>query len=300
MKHFRLPALILAVLVLPLSALAEDCLILPVMTGIIEDGAFAGDTGIDTLIVPTSLCSVGSGAFAGCAGLDIAEFSESEAVIGTDAFAGCGSALLIRAAYGTPAHRYAQENGIDYQAGTAYRALLIGNWDYPGTGSDLEGPRYDVEDMSAALSGLPGTPWSCTTRMNLKARAIPSAITSAFSGATDADVSLVYYSGHGSVSTGGSCLVGTDLSPCYASDLRAALDRIPGRKILIIDACDSGGLIPGEVVTADGAEGAGQEAEASAAAADFVSGMLSPFRRQSRDGTLAGSLYFVMAAAAAD
>ena len=295
MKRIVCAVCLLAVLLLPAAAPGE-VFFLPSETSVIEAEAFAGDASIDAFIAPENLLMIGDRAFSGCAGLDIAEIP-ALTELGKDVFAGCGVSLLVRTSYGSPAHLYARDNGLDYQADTQYRALLIGNWNYPGYANDLIGPRYDVQNMTEGLSGLPGTPWTCTTRMNLGADAIPAAITSCFSGATDADVSLVYYSGHGGMTSRGSCLVGTDNYACYASDLRRALDQIPGRKIVIIDACNSGGLITGEVVTADSAEdGAGEDYTP----ADFVGGFLSTFRRQSRSGSLAGSLYFVMAACAAD
>lgn len=285
-------------LALPIAGPA-DSLTLPDGLTAIEDGAFAGDTSLDTLIAPAGLASVGAGAFSGCSSLDIVELPGDSTAIGADAFSGCGSALLIRAPYGSPAHLYARQNSIDYQAGTRYRALLIAN-SYPGTDSELIGPPYDAANMRACLTGLPGVDWEVTTRTNLTADGITSAIAAAFSGATDADVSMVYYSGHGSYLSGwGACLVGTDYYGCFASDLREVLDGIPGRKIIIVDACYSGGLISGfasdDVTTADAAE---EEAQAGVNPGAFVSGLISPFamrRRGASDGS-----YYIMAACAAD
>ena len=287
-RFLRLLSLLTAVLCCA-SAAAEGVLLLPEGTEEIAAEAFADNGAIDTLIAPAGLLSVGDRAFRGCFGLNIAELPGTATAIGADAFDDCGAALLIRAPYGSPAHAYALARGLDYQAGTRYRALLIANA-YPGSEilKPLNGPPFDAENMAACLAGLAGTPWETQTVTELTAAQIPQAIVARFADAGDADVSLVYYSGHGDFDGTASSLTGTDGAGCYAADLRRVMDAIPGRKVIIIDACYSGGLLIDHdgVETADAAEGT---------AADFLRGMLAPFARRSR-AALTGGSCFVMAA----
>ena len=279
-------------------ASAEDAY-MPLLTEEIGEEAFAGDTSVGMVLIPEGTLTVGRRAFAGCSELDVA-FIEGGTEIGEDAFAGCDLSFQIRTYYGSPAHRYAVENGLDYQADTRYRALLVGNGNYPGTKYDLLGPGFDIVNMENGLTDrMYGTYWEVTVRRDLTADGIIDAIGTCFAGATDADVSLFYYSGHGFGGDGDpSSLAGVDYSGCDATNLRRAFDRVPGRKVIIIDACYSGGLLIDSVTTADAAEGE-VRAPAADAASSFVSGLISPFARRSRDA-LTGSEYFVMAACSAE
>ena len=131
---------------------------------------------------------------------------------------------------------------------TRYRALLIGNEDYAdGT---LPGCINDATAMNRMLSGLSNS-FSCTQRNSQTAAQIKSAISTAFSGATNNDVSLFYYSGHGMGSDSSSilgALVGINYSNNYndyltTSALASELSKVPGRVIVILDSCHSGAAI---------------------------------------------------------
>ena len=165
-----------------------------------------------------------------------------------------------------------------------YRALLVGNI-YSGNESmKLDGCDTDVAAMRTMLGSMTGTPYAVSSRIDLTASQIKSAIASAFSGATSKDVSLFYYSGHGS--SDGS-LVGTDSYAVSVSDLRTALDAIPGTKIIIIDACYSGNMI-------------GKSAGA-ASPSSFTSAFISGFSSFTRgDGDLATNGSIVMTACSKD
>ena len=153
-----------------------------------------------------------------------------------------------------------------------YRALLIGNCDYPGTGSDLPDHEWNVQAMRSLLGSTLTTQYQVTSRLNCSASAILNAIPTAFSGATNNDVSLFYYGGHGLIitsdgtSTGvpdyyhartGS-LCGVDDNYVTPAELRDALNNIPGKIIVILDCCHSGAVIAtkdsGEPVYADPAQ----------------------------------------------
>lgn len=132
----------------------------------------------------------------------------------------------------------------------AYRALLIGNT-YAGESNELLGCDNDVKGMRSMLSQMKSTPYSVTTKTNVRAEEILSAISTTFADANYNDVSLFYYSGHGanSVETDGTptsyhaALVGTFQTYVSISRLKTELDKIPGKKIIIIDACHSGQFI---------------------------------------------------------
>lgn len=120
-----------------------------------------------------------------------------------------------------------------------YRALLVGNT-YPGSDNELTGCDTDVAAMKTVLDSMPGTPYNVTAMLNLNSSDIKSNIKAAFADACICDVSLFYFSGHGTTS---GALVGTGNSILSVSELRSLLDTIPGTKIIIIDACYSGHMI---------------------------------------------------------
>ena len=73
-----------------------------------------------------------------------------------------------------------------------------------------------------------------------------SAIASAFAGADSNDISLFYYSGHGAYSSSSSylgALCGTYDTYLTVNELRTELDKIPGKKIVLLDSCHSGNHI---------------------------------------------------------
>lgn len=169
--------------------------------------------------------------------------------------------------------------------GPTYRALLIGNT----YGGDLPGCDRDAESMASLLGTMTATPYKVTTKLDVTASTIKSSIASAFSGAQSTDVSLFYYSGHG-VSTSGS-LVGTNSTYLSFSELRKALDKIPGDKIVILDSCYSGNAInksEGEVTEAD------MEAYVNAAMEAFSNDAVE------KSGELASGRYYVMTACRKD
>lgn len=170
--------------------------------------------------------------------------------------------------------------------GPTYRALLIGNT-YDG---DLPGCDRDANSMASLLGTMTATPYKVTKKLNVSASTIKSSISSAFSGAKSTDVSLFYYSGHGVQSSGS--LVGDDYITLSFSELRSALDRVPGDKIVILDSCFSGNAInkgdENEVTEAD------MEAYANAAMEAFSNDAVE------KSGELASGRYYVMTACRKD
>ncbi|MBE5811660.1 MAG: PKD domain-containing protein [Clostridiales bacterium] len=125
------------------------------------------------------------------------------------------------------------------QAQPVYRALLVGNT-YPGEYNALPGPDNDLKAMNIMLKSMTGTPYIITPANNLTASGIQSAIATTFYGAEPGDISLFYYSGHG---TEAGALVGIKNTFLSVYGLRSALEKIPGTKIVLLDCCYSGAAI---------------------------------------------------------
>ncbi|MDD6920116.1 MAG: caspase family protein [Eubacteriales bacterium] len=136
------------------------------------------------------------------------------------------------------------------------RALLIGNNDYVGTKMDLVGPPNDLKMMEAVFKGnrVFGEKTDVSIHQNVLKKDLLKSIHSTFAGATDDDVSYFYYSGHGNNVNNISYLCTVDdktladgsFDPTAwvsVDELRAELDKIPGKKVIILDCCNSGGFI---------------------------------------------------------
>lgn len=163
-----------------------------------------------------------------------------------------------------------------------YRALLIGNTYPDDYYNELAGPDNDVRAMKTMLSSMTGTDYSISARYNLTASGMTSAIASTFAGAEAGDVSLFYYSGHG---TSSGALVGDDLSLLTVYNLRSALQKVAGTKIVILDSCYSGANI-------------GKSTDSTAA---FNSAVISAFSAAARSSTnLADEGYIVLTACSKD
>ena len=235
MKRSRALAAGLLAFLLAGNAWAET-LSLPSGLGEVADEGFSGCKTVSEVIVPEGTVRLGERAFADCGKLGYAFVPESVTEIGADCFSGCGEALLMECAPGSAAHEYALANGLDYDAETACRALIVGQ-SYTGTDLALAGPANDARAVRFMLMNQADRPFATSQKSNLTAKEILDAAGSAYAAATDADISLFYYSGHGN--TRGE-LIGTDEETVSPSALRSALDGVPGRKIVIIDACYSG------------------------------------------------------------
>lgn len=264
---------------------------LPENLQIIEDSAFEGCEAADEVILNDALTDIGDSAFASCTSLYDITVPQSVTAIGDDLFSDVDNPLLITTTSGSAAMSYALANQLDFDAGTTCRALLIGNYTYSTGYGTLYGPPYDIQAIATTLSESGLRSFSSTNMTNLTADEILSAVSSTFSSATSADISLFYYAGHGyssSDSEKNGALVGADgTSYVYATDLRTALDAVPGRKIVIIDACYSGALISRSLK--------------SSVTQDPAVSFLNTFMQGSgllRRSNLAADQYFVMTASA--
>jgi Caspase domain len=123
-------------------------------------------------------------------------------------------------------------------------ALVVGNATYAIANISLTNPRNDAEDVSAALKSLG---FEVITAVNATRRDMDLALQRFARLATDADAALFFYAGHAMQFQGRNFLMPTDaeledeISVRYQTvgleDVRAALDRANGVKIMILDAC---------------------------------------------------------------
>lgn len=151
---------------------------------------------------------------------------------------------------------YNAKNGIQYMGPATtlkampaqYRALIIGQsyptWSsgqLPGCLNDAQG----MKDMLDTMTSPKYRPFDVKLRTNLTSDEILTEIKTSFQRAKANDVSVFYYSGHGTGPDG--WLVGADAEYNYdyvtVDQLRQALDKIPGKKICIFDSCYSGQFI---------------------------------------------------------
>ncbi|MDO5344179.1 MAG: caspase family protein [Lachnospiraceae bacterium] len=117
------------------------------------------------------------------------------------------------------------------------RAVVIGQTNYYPYASNLTACKYDAQAMASMLKKTGYS--SVSTYYDAKASTMQSAI-SKFSSADSNDVSLFYYSGHGS-SNGSLCSV--DGYTISTSTLAGWLKKVPGTVIVILDSCFSGAVI---------------------------------------------------------
>lgn len=116
-----------------------------------------------------------------------------------------------------------------------YRALAIGESNYPGVSSDLSACRYDAKGIATICSktGYSKSNYS----VDASASKIRSLINSTYAGANSNDISLFYYTGHGA--SDGS-LVTTNYEYLSPYTLASWLKQVPGNVVVILDSCYSG------------------------------------------------------------
>ncbi|MEX1308741.1 MAG: leucine-rich repeat protein, partial [Eubacteriales bacterium] len=115
-------------------------------------------------------------------------------------------------------------------------ALFFGMYDYPGYELDLVGPQNDVVGMAKIFDGE----FDTHVYLNYSKNEMLDVIDS-YAQAMGADATLlVYYSGHGA---GDGSLVAADDGFISVNEMEAVLDQFEGTKVVIIDACHSGGMI---------------------------------------------------------
>ena len=133
-------------------------------------------------------------------------------------------------------------------AGSAFAerriALVIGNSSYKNPDLTLLNPKNDAEDMAAVLKDLG---FEVVLSIDASTRDMDAALRRFSTMAPSADSVLFYYAGHAMQFQGRNYLMPVDGELELESDLRrnmvsdedirAALDRASGAKIMILDAC---------------------------------------------------------------
>ncbi|MBR2719269.1 MAG: caspase family protein [Clostridia bacterium] len=271
---------VLALLCPGQGSLAESRLTLPSALEVLDDECFQGCERIETVSVPDKVHYLGERAFANCYNLRWTAIPESINEIGKDCFAECGDALLVACGAGSVAHQFAMINGLDYNANTLCRALIVGQ-SYTGTSLALRGPANDARAMRFMLMNQSDRPFITTQGSDLPAQELLEKTAAVFASAKEQDISLFYYSGHGGLDGELVCVDGMSVKP---AELREELDNVPGRKIVIIDACYSGQWI--------------NSAVASRSVQDFSSAFVSAFMGQKRSA--GNGEYFIIASARSD
>lgn len=291
MRHYhRLTAwVIVLIMMVCASSTCAETLTLPAELAVVEDAAFAG-TAVTAVSIPEGTQTLGARAFADCTALNRVVIVGDQTVIGENCFDNCGAELLMVCPQNSKALSYARSHQLDYDADTVCRALIVYQTYADTWMATITGTGNDAKAMSTALSQQAERPFQVTKVMDATAEGILSSVASTFAGATDRDISLFYYTGHGAED---GSLVGYDGAGLLPSRLKAALDLIPGRKIVVIDACYSGQFLTDEesVTSYSLSEEQGAAAFTSAMMRAFSGGLISRAASQ-------GKTWILVAAAA--
>lgn len=167
------------------------------------------------------------------------------------------------------------------KAAVTYRALLVGVLDADGQ-EELNGTALDVNRMAKFLS-MQSNPYTVNKCIDQTKAAVLEAISAKFAGATNDDVSLFYFSGHGGILSGQPCIMMKD-TVITMTELKDALDQVPGTKIILIDACESGSFI-------------GKSLMAPGKSQDFPSLVIEHFSASQNAKSLAAQKYRVITSA---
>ena len=138
---------------------------------------------------------------------------------------------------------------LRHRTGTGVtRCLLIGCDRFASMPGTEPASANNVETMEALLTDFLPEETSVIRQVNGPGTVagFDQLVADAFRRAKDEDTSLVYLSTHGLLQDGQMSLLlsdGTDEEKLTPEGLRQALDRVPGKKVLILDACHSGAVI---------------------------------------------------------
>lgn len=188
--------------------------------------------------------------------------------------------------------RYIGNIGDKEYGNPVYRALLIGNKNYQSGYESLEGSFNDLDRMESTLRKSrfgenSSTFESIVKEKDLTSKEMISSIEEHLSDVKEGDITYFYYSGHGGKDhLNRSSLVGVDRGFLSVDELEKALNKVPGQKVVILDACNSGGFIAkGDMLGAKNLD-------------DFNEGVIEVFR--SRLGYLNSNGYKVITASSSD
>ncbi|HPE69347.1 MAG TPA: caspase family protein, partial [Thermotogota bacterium] len=124
-----------------------------------------------------------------------------------------------------------------------YRLVSVGISDYGGGSNDLDSPPYDSQDIRESLNHSNPAYQAQILSGEVSSSQVESVLSSIAAQAQPDDVLLFHYSGHGAYSSGQSNLIFSNGSYYPVSTLRQKLDAIDGTKIVLVDACESGGFV---------------------------------------------------------
>lgn len=291
MKLLTLAIAMIHLLTLALSAQAEA--FLPDSAGRIEDSAFESCS-FESVVLPQGTRSLGGRAFADNACLRRIVIPSTVSSIDPSAFDGCPRDLLIVTDGGYPIS-WAVSNLFDYSGGGNARILItVGTYKGDNSRQTLYGTVTDGAGYSSMFAGFTRTAGNITLVEDPGREELLSLIPSVFAGAGETDISVFVFLGHGlrDADTGTSLLAAyCDTEGITASQLRDAFAGIGGRKVIIIDACYSGGLITDETET--------QSDEVSLKAAEeFTRDFTLPFMFRSRSALTTDGYYIITACSA--
>ncbi|HNR65705.1 MAG TPA: caspase family protein, partial [Atribacterota bacterium] len=138
-----------------------------------------------------------------------------------------------------------------------YRSLSIGIGDYIiyGPEGDLLAPPYDVNkitnmyrDYRFGFNNVPFFKIDTLVEHQATKNNILNKIRNTFFGSKENDISYFYFSGHGALLNQTSYLCPVDFNgnvstAISVNELESVLSTIPGKKVVLIDSCHSGGFI---------------------------------------------------------
>lgn len=183
----------------------------------------------------------------------------------------------------------------DYDMGSVYRALLIGEVNFSPICNRNGGDVSRMADMLSSVTGPTGGRYQVTRRLNLSKSAIQSAIETTFASATENDVSLFFIATHGNTSSSGTyagALATVDADgnqgTLTMSALAGYLSQVPGKVIVILESCGAGaGIYDPDV--AENVKRGTEAAQDSAAA--FTAAAISAFASRDPGVDLAPTVY---------
>ena len=147
---------------------------------------------------------------------------------------------------------YAYSNTVTLTVTPRYRALLVGEVNF-NSGEVATRNRGDVTNLTAMFNevqGPTGGSYTVTTAFDLDKAGLTQAITDAFSGADENDVSFFFIATHGATGyssgekAGQLSLIGkTQAEYMTIQELADCLKAVPGKVIVVLGSCGSGAAI---------------------------------------------------------
>lgn len=135
-----------------------------------------------------------------------------------------------------------------------WRALLVGEQNYASTVAAVRvGSVHSVTALRSMLESqsIDGAKYQVDTLLDASRDAVLAGIEAAFGEAAEGDLSLFYITCHGEYAGGMTRLQLYDGSVLTAAELAAALRKVEGDVLVVIDCCGSGGVIGRSSSTGD-------------------------------------------------